>query len=349
MQDWPRRWVWLVVGAAVLLLYAGCGKKTRPVPPGDVLPAPITDLAYELDEKGVTLTWTLPVRTVRGERLPYRIEKFEIERAVVAVKDYCEGCPVVFGEPVEITVPVAAKGQLTYREALLRPKHRYFYRVRSKAGWLVSSEVSNTVSLLWETPPQAPETFRIKPGDRALTLIWQAPVGLLDGSVVSDPYRYQLYRSIDGETFAAFGEPLDVTQFVDKQVRNDERYYYKIRAIRLHDGTAAFGMASQSVSAMPRDLVPPAPPQQVTAIKAPEGVRIVWAAVPEADLAGFRIYRRVGQAKPARIGEAGANSLAFVDTAPPRGVAIWYYTVGAYDQAGNESTPSMAAPFGTVE
>ena len=38
-----------------LIGVSGCGKKTRPVPPDTVLPAPITDLSYQLDEKGVTL------------------------------------------------------------------------------------------------------------------------------------------------------------------------------------------------------------------------------------------------------------------------------------------------------
>lgn len=344
-----RRSSFLLLLLALLAL-TGCGKKTRPLPPGDVQPAAVSDLAYELDEKGVTLTWSLPTQTARSGRLPYLIEKFELYRAVVPAKDYCEGCPLHFGAPVEIPVTEGAKGKITYQESLLRPAHRYVYQVRSRAGWLVASEGSNQVSFLWDTPPQAPDALRVAEGDQVLTLSWQPPPGLLDGTVVRDPYWYQVYRSTDGKNFVTLGEPLTATQLVDKQVKNNQRYYYMVRAIRMHDGTEAAGLASTATSGMPRDLAPPAPPQQVTAVPTPEGVKLVWDVVAERDLAGFRIYRRLsGESKPKRIGEVSATSIAFIDAAPPRGMSIWHYAITAYDQAGNESQPSMEVTFGKAE
>lgn len=344
-----RRYSFLLL-LLILLALTGCGKKTRPLPPGDVQPAVISDLAYELDEKGVTLTWSLPTQTAKGSRLPYVIEKFELYRAVVPAKEYCEGCPLHFGEPVEIPVAEGAKGQFTYQEALLRPGHRYVYRVRSRAGWLVASDLSNQVSFLWDTPPQAPDGVRVAEGEQVLTVSWQPPPGLLDGTVVRDPYWYQVYRSTDGKNFTVLGEPVSVTQLVDKLVKNNQRYYYMIRAIRMHDNTEAAGLASAAVSGMPRDLTPPAPPQQVTAVATPEGIKLVWDAVAEGDLAGFRIYRRLsGEAKSKRIGEVPAASLAFIDGAPPRGMSLWHYAITAYDQAGNESQPSIEATFGKAE
>jgi hypothetical protein len=72
--------------------------------------------------------------------------------------------------------------------------------------------------------------------------------------------------------------------------------------------------------------------------------------VAEGDLAGFRIYRRLsGETGPKRIGEVGANSLAFIDKAAPRGTSMWHYAVTAYDQAGNESQPSLEITFGKAE
>ncbi|MEW6594481.1 MAG: hypothetical protein AB1413_06375 [Thermodesulfobacteriota bacterium] len=344
-----RRYSLLLLVVAMLAL-AGCGKKTRPVPPGDVQPAAISDLAYELDEKGVTLSWSIPIRTVKGGRLPYVIEKFELYRAVVPAKEYCEGCPLHFGEPLEIALTEGQKGQITYQEALLRPGHRYVYRVRSRAGWLVASDLSNQVAFLWDTPAQAPDNVRVAEGDQVLTVSWQPPPGLLDGTVVRDPYWYQVYRSTDGRNFTPLGEPLAATQLVDKQVRNNQRYHYMVRAIRMHDNTEAAGLASNAVSGVPRDLMPPAPPQQVTAVATPEGVKLVWDVVMEGDLAGFRIYRRLsGETKPRRIGEAASTSVSFLDGAPPRGVSLWHYAVTAYDHAGNESQPSLEVTFGKAE
>jgi len=338
--------------AAVLLavILAGCGKKTRPVPPDTVLPAPIADLTYQLDEKGVELRWSFPRTTVQGERLPYRIEKFELLRAVIPAKDYCEGCPVPFGPPIEIVAEMAGKGQVLYQETLLRPGHRYIYRVRSIAGWFVRSDDSNAVSFLWDTPLQAPSGLKIEAGDQSLNLSWQAVAGLLDGKPVDDPIRYQILRSSDGgETFAGLpGEPLTSLTYTDKGLRNGKIYLYKVRALRLHDGTTAAGLTSPAVAGTPRDLMPPAPPRQLKLVATPKEVKLIWEAGLEPDLAGFSIYRRTAKSKtPEKIGEVRGAGLSFVDRKPPKKKGLYYYSVTAFDRAepANESAPSLEAVY----
>ncbi len=345
-----RRMLVLALAMVFATGLAGCGKKTRPVPPDTVMPAPITDLRYNLDEKGVELSWSYPRSTVEGDRLPYRIEKFELLRAVIPIKDYCPDCPIPFGPSIEITAESNDKGRVSYQETLLRPNHRYVYRVRSKAGWFVSSDDSNTVSVVWDTPLLAPTNFRIEEGDKSLTLRWQPPAGLLDGTTVSDPIRYQVSRSTDsGETFSEMpGELIEGLVYTDKGLRNSKAYQYKIRAMRLHEGTVAAGMASPVVSATPRDLTPPAPPQKVRIVVTNEGIKVLWDTVAEPDLAGFRIYRRSARnPTPERIGEVGGAGLSFLDTKPPKGRGVWYYSVTAFDQAmpPNESTSSMEATY----
>jgi len=345
-----RHFLVLTLATIFVAGLAGCGKKTRPVPPDTVMPAPITDLRYNLDEKGVELSWSYPRSTVEGDRLPYRIEKFELLRAVIPNKDYCPDCPIPFGPSIEITAESSDKGRVSYQETLLRPNHRYVYRVRSKAGWFVSSDDSNTVSVVWDTPLLAPTNFRIEEGDKALTLRWQKPTGLLDGTTVSDPIRYQVSRSTDsGETFTEMpGELIEGLVYTDKGLRNSKPYLYKVRAMRLHDGTVAAGMASPTVSAVPRDLTPPAPPQKVRIAVTSEGIKVLWETVAEPDLAGFRIYRRAAHnPTPERIGEVGGAGLSFLDAKPPKGRGVWYYSVTAFDQAkpANESTSSMEATY----
>ena len=333
-----------------LLALSGCGKKTRPVPPDTVMPAPISDLSYQLDEKGVTLNWSYPRATVQGDRLPYRIEKFELLRAVIPIKDYCADCPIPFGPSIEIRAESSDKGKVFYEETLLRPNHRYVYRVRSKAGWFVSSGDSNTVSVVWDTPLLAPQNFMAEEGDKAITLRWHAPAGLLDGTPVADPIRYQVSRSTDGgETFTEMpGGLREGLDFTDKGLRNGKAYIYKVRAIRLHAGTMAAGMTSEPLTATPRDLTPPAPPQKVRAVASATGVKIIWETVAEPDLAGFRIYRRAAKSStPEPIGQVDGAGLSFEDTKVPKGTGLWYYSVTAFDQArpANESTPSMEATY----
>jgi hypothetical protein len=337
------------LGLALLAGLSGCGKKTRPVPPDTVLPAPITDLAAYLDEKGVTLSWSYPRRTVEGDRLPYRIEKFELLRAVIPTQDYCADCPIPFGPPIEITAQSSDQGRVAYQETLLRPDHRYVYRVRSKAGWFVSSDDSNTVSVVWDTPLLAPAGFGIEEGDKILTLRWQLPEGLLDGTPVSDPIRYRLFRSNDGENFAELpGGLIEGLRHEDRGLRNGRTYWYKVQGVRLHADTRAAGMPSPALSGIPRDLEAPAPPQKVRAVPTAEGVKIIWEAVAEPDLAGFRIYRRSARNEtPERIGEVGGAGLSFLDASPAKERGLWYYSVSAFDQSQppNESGFSMEASY----
>jgi len=338
------RFLAFLLAALIVAGTAGCGKKTRPVPPDTVLPAPITDLTCHLDEKGVALSWTYPTRTVEDERLPYRIEKFHLFRAVIPLADYCKDCPVPFGPPIEIEGERRDEGKIFYQETLLRPRHRYVYEVRSKAGWFVTSDASNTVSVVWDTPLQAPREFGIEEGDRQLSLSWQPPAGLLDGTSVTDPVRYRLYRSTTGEDFVEIGELLDALSFVDSNLRNGKPYYYKVRAVRLHEGTAAAGLASSTLLATPQDRVAPTPPRQVSAVMSEAGVKLIWEAVPESDLAGFRIYRRAARKlDPELIDEVSGAGLSYLDTKLPKGKGLWYYSVSAFDRSrpANESSRSM--------
>jgi len=343
-----RRFFFFLLAVLLLGAVSGCGKKTPPVPPGTMLPAAITDLSSQMDEKGVTLTWSYPRRTVRGERLPYRIEGFFLSRAVIPLGGECEQCPLPFGPPLEIKAEQEEGGRVLYREALLRPGHRYVYRVRSKAGLFVTSEESNTVSVVWDTPLLAPREFHIQEGDRQLTLRWQQPAALLDGSPLAGPVRYQVYRSTDGAEFAALGGMVDSLEYVDPEVRNDRTYHYKVRGVRLLEGTPAAGMATEALAATPRDLSPPAPPGHVTVVGTEAGPRILWEAVAEEDLAGYRIHRRSAKmAAPVMIGEVGGASLSFLDTSLPRGREVWYYSVSAFDRARppNQSIASMEAMY----
>lgn len=342
----------LVVLAVCLV---SCGKKTRPVPPDTVLPAPIRDLRYQLDEKGVVLSWSYPQRTVQGARLPYAIKGFELLRAVVPEKDYCEGCPVNFGPPIAIdvdTVSLRGARSVSYAETLLRPQHRYIYRVRSRAGWYQVSEPSNTVSFVWDTPLAAPQELELTPGDRTVTIRWQAPRTRLDGTPVTGAMEYQVWRSVDGETFSAVDRNVNGTTFTDKDLENGRRYYYRVRAVRVHKDTRAAGMASGISSAVPVDRVAPPPPRQVTVVQTPAGVNIYWEAVDAPDLAGYRIYRRPATSgTPTLLGEVGPATLSYTDRSSLQGAHRWLYAVSAIDreEPANESALSKEAELDILQ
>ena len=145
-----------------LTLLPGCGRKTALVPPQKLVPVAISDLHYFLDESGVSLKWTYPVKMENGDEL-LAIESFEVLRAEIPEEEYCEGCPVRFEKQVLIDggpLPVSGESRTAvYKEADLRDGYRYQYKVRSRAGRWYPSNDSNIISFTWRSPPK--ESLRI--------------------------------------------------------------------------------------------------------------------------------------------------------------------------------------------
>jgi len=165
----------ILLALALLLsaLVGGCGLKTPPIPPYEAVPQAIRDLQFSQDENQVVLTWTYPHQTTVGTEIP-SIQSFLVLRAVVPEADYCATCPVVFSSAVEVeaekAIVNAKKRQARYTEAILRPGHRYVYKVQTKAAGGLVSDDSNTVSFFWDSPAKAPEELTTEAADSRITL-----------------------------------------------------------------------------------------------------------------------------------------------------------------------------------
>src|SRR5262249_8172541 len=89
-----------------------------------------------------------------------------------------------------------------------------------------------------------------------------------------------------------------------------------------------------------KDIAAPAPPIGVAVVLRGDGVEISWSPSPEADLAGYRVYRSAPPGEPpVRRAELRAQQTSTVDASPRTGI-VSVYTVTAFDRAGNESAPS---------
>ncbi|MBI5556653.1 MAG: hypothetical protein HY885_03370 [Deltaproteobacteria bacterium] len=324
----------IVLSCLLLIFFSGCGRKTPPVPPQAVIPAPISDLSSTLDDKGVLLSWTYPSRAESGARIS-NIRTFRIYKSEIGADNFCAECPVQYGSSIEVNGSGLQPGStVTYADSALKNHYRYTYKVVSRSGWNIASADSNRISFNWESPLPPPKKLSLQVEEKRLTLNWQPISSLSDGSRVNFPVRYQVYRSEDGEDFSRIAEAVDGRSYSDEELENGRKYFYRVQGVRTVEGTELIGEASEVIAGVPGNVSSLAPPQRFTVVAIDEGVKILWESTPQSDVTGYRVYRRQAGSKKFRlVGEVDKASFSFTDQNLPQGNEILYYVVTAIDAA----------------
>jgi len=337
------RAVVLVAAILALLFVGGCGFKDKPVPPQHVVPQPVLDLQVELDEKGATLTWTYPKKTVTGGDIE-EIDEFKLYRAEVPAGSFCPTCPIPYDAPIAVPgglLPPGAGRTATYEVRGLRPDNFYFFKVRSKTGWWTESQDSNQVSFFWQTPPATPEGVSATGGDGKNVVQWQPVDRRSDATPAAGTVRYQVYRGVDGGAVAKIGEPVVAATYTDTTVENGRVYAYRVQAVSTYAQGTVRSDLSETVEARPVDRTGPPVPGRVEGLRTEVGVKIFWDHVAAEDLAGYRVYRRTGgESKPTLVGDVNLPHNMFVDAKAP-GVPLFYSVSGIDTRSpANESARS---------
>ncbi|MCI5207429.1 MAG: hypothetical protein D3910_01230 [Candidatus Electrothrix sp. ATG2] len=282
-----------LLSSLLLIGLSGCGYKNDPVAPQALVPVPISDLRYELTDKGAVLHWSYPTQTVGGEDLT-EIDSFMLYRAEVPTSSYCDTCPVPFGSPIKVDGGLIPEREgrraASYEIGFLRSGHKYFFKVQSRTGWLTPSADSNQVSFTWETPPAVPQKLVGEVSENMVSLQWQPVSGHLDGST-ADTIKYQISRRQDKGSFQNIGSLLTAPEYVDTEVSGGHEYTYRVQALSEYDGDMVAGEFSKPFQAEVLDLFAPATPENVTTVRTASSVKVFWDQGTEADLAGYKIYR----------------------------------------------------------
>lgn len=121
----------MIVLAGISLLlgfsYFGCGIKGPPVPPRQPPVPVVAELAYQVADQTVTLTWRLP-EPLSGKQAKHA--KFGLYRSRTALAESaCDGCPLVF-EKVATVPYVHTDSNRFSTGAPLDPGYRYGFKVR---------------------------------------------------------------------------------------------------------------------------------------------------------------------------------------------------------------------------
>jgi fibronectin type 3 domain-containing protein/predicted small lipoprotein YifL len=345
-------------GALLLLLAAcalvACGKKGPPVAPEQRVPAGPTGLHGAVDEQSVVVGWTGPGTRVDGSRLRaialyklYRREEAdggEPKSAMLSsgrVVGYDEIATIRTDSPAPASVQGTAVTWVDRRA--LAVGRRYVYVVTAEDILGRSSGPSERLVVPYLAAPKAPRALRAAPGDRRISLTWQPPAELTDGSPAPGDLRYLVLRGTGAEGALApiTPRPVEGTSFTDEGVDNDTDYRYAVRAVRVEPAVSATGEASAPVVVAATDTTPPAAPANLLAVPTAGAVRLAWNPSGSPDVALYAIYRAGETGDFVRIATTMAIATVYVDRDVRPGTT-YRYAVTALDRARrpNESPRS---------
>lgn len=350
---------------------AGCGAPGDPVAPSPPVPAVIADLSAHQAGDGVQLLFTVPSRSISGEKLASP-PAVEILRGTLKP----DGSPDLRSFRVVDTIPGALidnyrsddhlrfTDPIAPEETKAHPGAAVAYLVRTRMSEKRASAGSNVVFVRVFSVPERIASVEARVTESAIELRWPVPARTSGGDPLSAPTGYRIYRAevppsaasssahvpSQGrkETPSAPPATSGTNSYSDSSFNFDRTYVYTVRSVIQVEDKELESSDSEAVTVTPRDTFPPAAPQALVAALLPGATpgtfvaELSWSINVETDLAGYRVYR---SEQETRRGQLLTADLLLTptdrDTSVEPGHRYWY-TVTAVDRTGNESAASAA-------
>lgn len=358
------QWVVLAAGLAGGPIFSGCGMEGAPQPPSLNLPEKVTDLSADRAGNQVSLTWTMPKRNT---------DKLLLKGNVTARICRKEGAGVCGAAGGDLLLAPGAEG--TYSDLLPaaltagapRPLS-YFVELRNRNGR--SAGLSNAAEVLAGEAPapvkglaaevrkqgvvlhwtalgnaaQEPSTVAIRLHRKLLT---QAASKPQQGLLAPQPEPQEQNLLVDA---CAEGGRKGVCGVLDKEIRFGQTYEYRAQRVARvtvdKETLELAGELSAPVRVQALNVFPPEVPTGLVAVAtvgedgAATAIDLSWQPVTDANLAGYAVYRREGEAAWERISPAELLvPPAFHDAQVQTG-HTYRYAVSAIDAGGHESARS---------
>ena len=357
------------VSGLAFLFAAGCGAPGEPTPPAPAVPIAVSDLAAHQAGDGVQLIFTLPAKTITGDRLASP-PAVEIVRGAPKPDGSADAKTfrVVYTIPGSLVENYISEGHVKIidpvapAETRAHPGGLLIYVVRTRASKKRASGDSNAVSVRAYPVAEPIAKLEARVTEPAIELSWTAPTRTSGGDPLSGFSGYRVYR---GELDPASAEaaatdfskakwksplallaPSDENTYRDTLFDFGKTYAYIVRSVVIVEGSELESADSSPAIVAPRDIFPPAAPQNLVAAVlagATPGsvlVDLSWSINLETDLAGYRVYRSEQQdTKGVVITPELLLAPAYRDTSVEPSRRYWY-SVTAVDRAGNESEAS---------
>ncbi len=351
-----------------LLWLVGCGAPGDPQPPSPPVPAAVTDLAARQQGTGVQLTFTLPARTVNGDRLgePPAIEIFRGKVKLNGSPDN-KSFKLVYTIPGALADVYTSQGKIQFTDPLpaeeiwTNPGAVYAYRIRTRAAKQKDSADSNLVAAKVYPVTEKIASLEARVTQNAIELSWPGPPNIAAAGPNESLAGYHVYRG-ELDQSAPLSPPSDLSQikwkspplllaptptnsYRDSLFDFGKSYLYFVRSVVIADGTPIESDDSAVAIVTPKDTFPPAAPQNVVVAEIPaeNGATVAdlsWSINTENDVAGYRVYRSETSGERGRLLTTELlQSPAYRDTTVRPGKQ-YFYVITAVDRTGNESQAS---------
>ena len=362
----------------VALVLTGCGAPGEPTPPAPPVPVAVTDLTAHQAGDGVQLMFTLPGKTITGEKLT-EPPAVEILRGALKPDGTADNKSfrAVYTIPGSLMDAYLAEGRVRFTDSVppeetrAHPGASLAYRVRTRASRKRASADSNTVTSRLYPVPERISSVQARVTETAIELSWPAPTRTSGGDPLSGVSGYHVYRGeLDPSSADAASNdlaqvkwisplallaPSPTTDYRDTFFDFGKTYLYVIRSVVFAEGNELESSDSSSAIVTPRDIFPPAAPQGLVAAAVPGmapgsfEVDLSWSINLETDLAGYRVYRSEQQGTRGQLLTPDLlPTPSYRDASVLPGHHYWY-SVTAVDRAGNESQPSAPADTGVAQ
>lgn len=353
--------------SAVLLLAAcaafgaGCAKIAEPQPPEIRVPKPASDLAARQVADSIVLTFAKPSRNTNGSEAK-TLATIEVFRLIEDRNGDARKNPLPEDQFVRRASRIRSiaapgfSGFLQGESFVIQDKpeppdkssiysHAFRYAVLFINKKNQTAGFSNQAFIGPIAMPPAPVGLSAKVTEKAILLSWDPPSENMDGSKPPHVTGYDLFRSDDPQKLPGVPlnpGPLVNPEFEDRNFQFDKTYYYTVRVVGSFEDPTAVSALSGFVQVETRDIFPPAPPENVNAIREGGDIVLLWAPSASADVAGYRIWRQ-DKKSGARVllQKDPIAALSYRDR-QVESEAQYEYSIQAVDTHGNESSPVRA-------
>jgi hypothetical protein len=356
---------------SIFLFVAGCGAPGEPVAPSPPVAVAVADLTAQQKGDGVEVVFTLPAKTISGDRLA-ATPAIEIARGSVKADGTAESRSfrVVYTIPGALAGNYVVGGHVHFTDPIApaetkaHPGGSVAYTIRTRVSAKRASGNSNVAIARVFPVPQPIASVQVQVTESAVNLSWTAPTLTSAGDPLPALSGYRVYRrEIDSRTAAPASKDLAEAQrvpppvllgptatnsFSDTQFDFGKTYVYLVRSVITEEGQEIESDDSEPATITVVDTFPPAAPQGLVAAVLPGEtlltfvVDLSWSINVETDLAGYHVYRSEQEGTKGQLVTPDLLPTPAVrDKSVEPGHRYWY-VVTALDRAGNESAPSAA-------